>query len=244
MYKERASQMGKIMTNARSKSETLSKTAMNRVQEKWIQDRFEKTQDVWSRYTEKGHQVEDASIELFAKMNGLFGVKKNVEHFENDFFQGTPDIILREENCVVDIKSSWNAFTFPFFTEANVVPTKDYLFQLQTYMDLTGCTSSILAYCLIDTPEDIIQDEIRREAWRHHILDVSDEFEDKVRSNMTFNNIPEAARVKMIRVERDDELIEKMKERVIECREYYSQLEKVIDKNMDTNQAIKKNLLS
>jgi hypothetical protein len=49
MYKERASAMGSIMTNPRSKTEVLSQTAKTRIQEKILEDHFNIKKNVWSK---------------------------------------------------------------------------------------------------------------------------------------------------------------------------------------------------
>ncbi len=67
---------------------------------------------------------------------------------------------------ILDIKCSYEAHTFPFFEDE--IPTKDYYYQLQGYMWLTGKDEALLCYCLIDTPLQIVRDEIRREHWRRN----------------------------------------------------------------------------
>ncbi len=47
------------------------------------------------------------------------------------------------------------ASTFPWFETE--IPNKDYYFQLQGYLWLTNKTEAVLAYCLIDTPLEIVE---------------------------------------------------------------------------------------
>jgi predicted phage-related endonuclease len=103
----------------------------------------------------------------FLKVTGNFGVQKNEEQFKNDYFVGTPDIIT--EDSIIDIKTSWDATTFPWFDSE--LPNKDYMYQLLAYMDLTGKLNGYVAYCLINHAEDAIQDEIRRETWKLKAID-------------------------------------------------------------------------
>jgi len=227
IYKERASQMGKIMTNPRSKSEVISKTAKTRLEEYFLEDLYSIRKEFWSKQMTKGIEVEDESIILAAKKLGLFNIKKNEEFFENDFFTGTPDVITDE--IIIDVKSSWSGNTFPFFEDE--IPTKDYFYQLQAYMSLTGRRMSYLVYCLVDAPEDMIQDETRRQAWQHKLIDVPQEFEEKVREQMTFGQIPEMNRVKVFEVPYNEEIVKEMEERVILCRDYFSSLIEKIDNN-------------
>ena len=225
-----ASGVGKIMANPRTKSEFLSKTAKTAVEEQFLYNEFGIKKDFSNRYTERGTNQEDESILFFSKVTGNFGVQKNEERFKNDYFVGTPDIIT--EDSIIDIKTSWDATTFPWFDSE--LPNKDYMYQLLAYMDLTGKLNGYVAYCLINHTEDAIQDEIRRETWKLKAIDPTDEqaleIEQKVRDKMQFDRIPENLRVKVFEVEYDENTVKKMKERVEECREYYDMLEASISK--------------
>ena len=165
-----ASGVCKIMANPRTKSEFLSKTAKTAVEEQFLYNEFGIKKDFSNRYTERGTNQEDESILFFSKVTGNFGVKKNEERFKNDYFVGTPDIIT--EDSIIDIKTSWDATTFPWFDSE--LPNKDYMYQLLAYMDLTGKLNGYVAYCLINHTEDSIQDEIRRETWKLKAIDPSD----------------------------------------------------------------------
>lgn len=224
MYKERSSAVGQIMTNARSKNEVLSKTAKTRIQDKLLEDLFGIKKDFWSKYTTKGIEQENKSIILFERVSGLFGVSKNEESFENEYLTGTPDIIT--DNEIIDIKTSWSGSTFPWFDTE--LQNKDYYYQLLVYMALTGRKKGRVVYCLVDASEDMIQDEIRRECWKQKIIDIDSKeaykIESKVREQMTFNNVPEALRIKQFEVEFNQDVYEAIVERVEVCREYYEQL--------------------
>ena len=58
MLKIRCSAIGKIMTNARSKSEVLSKTCKSYLQELAIEEMYGIKKEFSSRYTDKGIEVE------------------------------------------------------------------------------------------------------------------------------------------------------------------------------------------
>ena len=218
--KIRCSAIGKIMTSPRSKGEVLSQTTKSYIQELVLEDKYGIRKDINSRYLDKGNIVEDEAIALTERVLNLDFIVKNDEFFENDFIKGTPDIIT--DKLIIDVKSSWSAHTFPFFEDE--LPNKDYFYQLQGYMALTGKEEGIVAYCLIDTPEDIVLDEIRRTSWKKHELDVTEETEEEVRMQHTFSHIDEVKRVKAFHVVRNDEVINRIYERVTECNLYYNEL--------------------
>ena len=219
-FKVRCSALGKVMTSPRSKSEILSQTAKTYVKEQVLLAKYGIVKTFNSRYTDKGNLVEDESIKLASEVLDLGFILKNDEHFSNDWVTGTPDV--NTANYVLDVKSSWDATTFPFF--ATEIPTKDYFYQLQGYMWLTGKQKSLLVYCLVNTPLDMVQDEIRRAHWNANLLEESLDLIDEVQKRHNFDHIPDNRRVKVFEVERDDEVIEQIKERVELCREYYETL--------------------
>ncbi len=219
-FKVRCSALGKVMTSPRSKSEILSQTAKTYVEEQVLQAKYGIVKTFNSRYTDKGNLVEDESIKLASDVLDLGFLYKNDEHFSNDWVMGTPDV--NTNDILLDVKSSWDATTFPFF--ATEIPTKDYYYQLQGYMWLTGKQKSLLVYCLVNTPLDMVQDEIRRAHWNANLLDESLDLIDEVQKRHNFDHIPDNRRVKVFEVERDDEVIEQIKERVELCREYYETL--------------------
>ena len=220
MLKIRCSAIGKIMTNARSKSEVLSKTCKSYLEELALEEVYGIRKEFSSRYTDKGNEVERESIDLAQDVLDMGFMYKNTEFFENDFLTGTPDV--NTDTCLLDVKSSYDASTFPFFAEE--IPNKDYMYQLQGYMALTGKRKSILAYCLVNTPYDIVEDEIRRAHWKHHLIDESDELRAEVEAKHVFDHIPMEKRIKRFDVRYDKDIVKAIYDRVKECRVYYDQV--------------------
>lgn len=222
--KVRCSQIGKIMTNPRKSGEVLSQTAKTYVQDLVLQEKYGIRKEFSSRYTDKGNEVEDLSIALVNEVLNYKFIYKNDEHFNNEWLTGTPDV--NTDEVLIDVKSSWDASTFPFFETE--LPNKDYFYQLQGYMWLTGKTEAVLAYCLIDTPFDMVQSEVRRAHWNALIIGEDEQLRKEVESKHKFGHIPNNRRVKYWFVQRDEAVIEAIKERVEICREYYNLLMKTI----------------
>lgn len=220
MLKIRCSAIGKIMTNARSKSEVLSKTCKSYLQELAIEEMYGIKKEFSSRYTDKGIEVERTSIDL-VQDNCDFGfMYKNEEHFENDYLTGTPDV--NTDNILLDVKSSYDATTFPWFEEE--IPNKDYYYQLQGYMALCNKRKSVLAYCLVNTPYQIVEDEVRRAHWKEHLIDESEELRADVEARHNFDHIPAEKRIKTFEVRYDKDVVKAIYERIKECRKYYETL--------------------
>jgi len=187
--------------------------------ETWFKEQLYKRRKEFSnKYTEKGLIVEDNSIDFYAEEKGFAMLLKNEDSFEDDFFTGTPDIIL--PNMVVDIKSSWDAFTFPLFDDK--VPDA-YYWQAQVYMHLTGKHKFELAYILMDTPGHLIE----KEAY-YHCSNLGYDFDERTLNEftdkMTFGKVENKLRMKTYQIEYDAEKIEFLKDRVLICRKYIKEL--------------------
>lgn len=219
-FKIRCSAIGKIMTNPRTKGELLSQTAKTYIEEEVLRSKYGVIKPFYSRYTDKGNLVEGEAIEMASKALELGLVWKNEEHFTNDFLTGTPDV--NTDTILLDVKSSWDATTFPFF--ATEIPTKDYYYQLQGYLELTGKTEALLVYCLVNTPIEMVEDEIRRAHWNAHLLEEDLDLRDEILKRHVFDHIPLNRRVKVFKVEKDEQVINEIKDRVELCREYYNTL--------------------
>jgi len=218
--KIRCSSIGKIMTNPKTKGETLSQTTKTYLQELAVQEVYGIRKEFSSRYTDKGNEVEELSIALCNDVLNLGFIYKNEEYFENDWIAGTPDV--NTDEILLDVKSSWDATTFPFFDTE--LKNKEYFYQLQGYLWLTNKTEALLCYCLIDTPLQIVEDEIRREHWKASLIEESLDLRTFVQSKHTFGHIPKEKRLKTFKIVKDDVIIEAIKTRIEECREYYNEL--------------------
>lgn len=219
-FKIRCSAIGKIMTNPRTKGELLSQTAKTYIEEEVLRAKYSVIKPFYSRYTDKGNLVEGEAIEMASKALEIGLIWKNEEHFTNDFLTGTPDV--NTDTILLDVKSSWDATTFPFF--ATEIPTKDYYYQLQGYMELTGKTEALLVYCLVNTPIEMVEDEIRRAHWNAHLIEEDLDLRDEILKRHVFDHIPLNRRVKVFKVEKDEQVINEIKDRVELCREYYNTL--------------------
>ena len=208
-FKIRCSAIGQIMTNSRKKGE-LSKTAQSYI-DTWIKEQIYKRRKViTTKYMEKGNIVEDRSIAFAGRVLNA-DITKNQQRYENELLIGTPDVIT--DDYVFDLKNSWDCFTFPLFYDD--VPNKDYFYQAQGYMALTGLHHYKLIYTLMDTPDSLIEREFK----------YSDQLDfNTFAKDYKYNEIDDAYRIRIFEIERDDEIIAAIYERVKECREYIKNL--------------------
>ena len=227
MIQIRCSALGKIMTSPRTKSETLSETAKSYIEELFLEKEFNLKKEFSNKYTDKGIQMEDEAIQFAGNVLGWeFGVFKNEQHLSNDWISGTPDI--NTNSLLADIKCSWAFNTFPMFNQDDEIPNKDYMYQLQGYMMLTGHTKAELVYCLMNTPLDIVEKEVLNMHYKLNLKEESLEVRDYVQKQHNFDHIPNNIRVKRFIIEADKEIQDKIKEKVKQCNEYYEKLKTMI----------------
>lgn len=222
--KIRCSAIGKLMSTPRTKGEILSETAKTYIQDLFKEKELGIAREFWSRYTDKGIQMEDEAIDFAGQVLGWDFVVKNEQGYENEWITGTPDVITKD--LLADIKCSWDGNTFPLFDTE--LKNKDYYWQLQGYMWLTGLEQSELVYTLMNTPHQIVEDEVRRAHWKAGLIDEDLDLREAVQSQHTFDHLPNNLRVKRFIIRKDKEAIEKIKEKIELAREYYEQLKSII----------------
>lgn len=213
-FKIRASQSGKIMG-----VKGLGQTGLTYI-ETWLKEQlYQRRNEFNSKYTNKGLQVEDNAIDYVLSELNLGFALKNQKYFENEFFCGTPDVIL--DDCIIDIKSSWDCFTFPLFDKE---VSKDYYYQGQVYMDLLGIDNYKVVYVLMDTPEHLIEAEANKYCFANGYERGDWAIVERFTKKMTYGDIPDSLKIKVFEFKKDQEVIDKLKSRVVECREIIKDL--------------------
>ncbi len=153
----RCSSIGKIMTEPRTKGAEWSETAKASMLETAREAMFgvrRQLDDI--KYIQKGKACEDAGIALYNQVF-LYDLKKveSSERRHNGIITGEPDLIATSSRKGVDIKVAWSLLTFPLTEEQ--AGKKDYEWQARGYMCLFDLPSWEIAYCALDTPEDILK---------------------------------------------------------------------------------------
>lgn len=155
--------------------------------------------EIKNRYLDKGIIMEDDAIDSVISWLDLPFVMKNKDSFEDDYFTGTPDLIIDELDRVDDTKCSWDCFTFPLFDDE--IPDIGYYYQLQIYMHLTGKRHASLDYCLMNTPPALDYGEPK-----------------------DYSKLDKKFRIKSYQFDYDESVIEELKMRIDLCRKYIESL--------------------
>lgn len=200
----------------------LSETCKRHLVEVYVNKRFGREKEVYSEAIEKGLAVEEEGITLYSFYNGAF-YKKNLIRIENEYLTGQPDII--DGAVIIDIKCSWDIFTF-FSSKYSDRVNKAYFWQGMGYLDLVPeAQTFIIAYCLIDTPPNILNDMKRRLQWQMGVIDPeTDENYRLICEKLDFlhkyEDVPQSKRITEVVFHRDEAKIKSLHDRIDVCREW------------------------
>jgi hypothetical protein len=169
------------MGNAKVKGE-LPQTCKSFLHEWYAND----NEQVYSKYMEKGINVENDLIDFMADVLGFGLAEKNRIRLEDEFFTGECDVDL--PSYVIDVKASWNRKTL----QQQVIDglDKDYEAQLKGYCHLYKKDKAILFFGLMNTPEtnyseEIVYEEMPvNERWIAYSIDADAVFIDAVKERV------------------------------------------------------------
>ena len=199
----RCHSLGRLMTSttaaAAKAGEVLSVGAKTFIRELAAQDIMGIDFVVSSKEMEKGIVCEGESIALLNRVRGL-ALSKNTERRSNGMLSGECDLFDAERREGFDVKTSWSVKTFPAF-EMDAVDSM-YEWQARAYMWLWDASRWTVAYCLLDTPPELIG----YEPASLHVV----------------SHVPEHMRITTWTIERDAEKEALIAVKVAAAREYYA----------------------
>lgn len=208
MIKFRASGLAEIMGDGKAEAKgnkpglsVGAKTALEKMAKEFV---YGYNEVISGKYMDKGQIVEEQSIELY---NSVFFTDyvKNTERRTNDWVAGECDILVPGKK-IIDIKSSWSLATFPATREqaAKQVKEAGYDWQGRAYMWLWDVDVFEVAYCMVNTPDELIKYE---QEDLHYV-----------------DHIDEALRITTVQIERDKALEDKIIFKVEAARKYLNDL--------------------
>lgn len=222
----RCSSLSCLFTEPQAKADkeagNLSKTAKTHLIECYARE-FGYDKDIVTKQMKKGIQAEEEGITLLSRVDKVIYLK-NEERKDNEWLSGHADIVTDSE--LFDIKLSWDIFTFlPKLIEE---VDKTYFYQMQGYLWLWDLEVATIAYCLVNTPDNIIEGEKYRLLRSMDVIsEESPEFlkeAERLERNMKFDQFPPEQRIIRHKVYRDEEIIKKIPEKVERARNFIQEL--------------------
>ena len=204
----RCSSLHKLIGDGRSKAAVISDTAKSAIRDIVKEDLYGFRSFTGNQYTQKGNLLEDLAIEMSGKMR-LRNYQKHVGRVENELITGECDVLDLKNKLIIDTKCTWDIGTHPFFADEAMERVKKagYDVQMQAYMWLYGCDVANIDFWLFPCPPELLNgwDDIDQLV---HLVEKID-----IRERKT-----------TVVIERDEAIIQKIKDKVPHCQEYYAKL--------------------
>lgn len=204
----RCSSLHKLIGDGRSKAAVISDTAKSAIRDIVKEDLYGFRSFTGNQYTQKGSLLEDLAIEMSGEMR-FRNYQKHVGRVENELITGECDVLDLERKLIIDTKVTWDIGTHPFFADEAMEKVKKagYDVQMQAYMWLYGCDVANIDFWLFPCPPELLNgwDDIDQLV---HLVEKID-----IRERKT-----------TVVIERDEAIIQKIKDKVPHCQEYYAKL--------------------
>ena len=204
----RCSSLSNLIGTPKLKSETLSADAKSTIRKIVKEDLYGFRSFTGNQYTVKGNLLEDVAIEMSGKMR-FRKLTKHVGRVSNDLITGECDVLDLERKLIIDTKCTWDIGSHPFFVDEAMEKVKKagYDIQMQAYMWLYECEVADVDFWLFPTPVELTKDWDDRE----QLIDMVEAID--IRERLT-----------TVVIERDESIIQKIKDKIPHCQEYYAKL--------------------
>jgi hypothetical protein len=204
----RCSSLHKLIGDGRSKAAVISDTAKSAIRDIVKEDLYGFRSFTGNQYTQKGNLLEDLAIEMSGKMR-FRNYQKHVGRVENELITGECDVLDLKNKLIIDTKCTWDIGTHPFFADEAMEKVKKagYDVQMQAYMWLYDCEVANIDFWLFPCPPELLNgwDDIDQLV---HLVEKID-----IRERKT-----------TVVIERDEAVIQKIKDKIPHCQNYYEQL--------------------
>jgi hypothetical protein len=172
---------------------------------------------------QRGTFSESDGISLLSQLDGI-EYTKNDELFENKFIKGVPDVFYGEgkKKVVIDVKCPLDMASF--LLKANHFKDHQYEWQMQGYLWITGSMYGEIAYCLVNTPQHIIDLQkskiINNARLSGRLNDNTYRAAENLQQSLTYDDIPIDKRVIRYKVHFSKDKVERIKKSVLMAREW------------------------
>lgn len=216
----RCSSLHKLIGDGRSKAAVISDTAKSAIRDVVKEDLYGFRSFTGNQYTAKGNLLEDVAIEMSGKMR-FRKLTKHVGRVSNDLITGECDVLDLERKLIIDTKCTWDIGTHPFFMDEAIEKVKKAGYDVQlhgyfmayedwhlkTFGKEIKFESGFIDFWLFPCPVELTKDWDDRE----QLIDMVEAID--IRERLT-----------TVTIERDESIIQKIKDKIPHCQEYYAKL--------------------
>lgn len=180
-----------------------------------------------------GTLSENKSLALISEIDGVL-YKKHKALIKNKYLKGILDCYLgkslKKIEKVTDIKTSASMQSLLSLIK-DEEHTSKYYWQIMGYLAITGANEGEVCHCLVSYSDRIINDEINKFLQRTKNLGFDGDYIDsqiqRIKFNMTFDEIPIEQRVVRFKVQKDEDAINNIYEKVKFCRKWLNNFDKL-----------------
>jgi hypothetical protein len=219
------------------RSDVLSPGCISKLKDLYVREKYHKqVVNIAKDYSPailNGTLSESKSLGMLSEIDGI-RYKTHKKLIKNDHLKGILDAYsgksARKASKVIEVKTCANMQSL-----VNIIGSKDissmYYWQIMGYLAITGADEGEICHCLVSYPERVIKDEINRFLFKAKSFDFDGEYIqthiDRIRHNLTFDDIPIHERMYRFKVQRDDDAISRIYEKVKHCRKWLNSFNKL-----------------
>lgn len=191
-------------------------------------------------YAPNGTRKEPHVISLIENVSGI-KIFRNKVRQKNDYLHGIIDAfdneIPAESISIHEIKTTSDRIRFNFRRRYPL--DKQKFLQAQGYLAISGKDNAIIHYCLLGYPDTVIVEQKELHYKRYvHINRSSDgfsEYWEKQERALVHGTIPEKDRIFSCSIDRNEEAIENIYKKVVDCRMWLNELVEFMENTKNIN---------
>lgn len=178
--------------------------------------------------TRKGNMMEEEAIAIVSALDKQQYSKEQCM-VSNEYLLGICDVFHNGGRKIIDVKASWNIYTF-MPNLINPVDTS-YWYQMQGYMELYDADVAEVCYVLVNTPPHLIAREREKMADKYMTGEITkDKYDEGMTSldhSFDYDKIPLKRRVIRQEISRYKEVLPLIYRNVDKCRLWLKEFEKI-----------------
>lgn len=191
-------------------------------------------------FAPNGTRKEPHVISLIENTSGLKLFRNKVRQ-KNDYLHGIIDAfdneIPDESISVHEIKTTSDRVKFNFRRRYPL--DKHNFLQIQGYLAISGKDNAIIHYCLLDYPDSVISEQKELHYKKYIYLNESSdgfpEYWEKQEMALVHGTVPEKDRIFSCSIDRNEEAIEKIYKKVVDCRTWLVELVEFMENTKNIN---------
>jgi hypothetical protein len=216
---------------ARYANPEISATAIKLLISRYSWEKYNKrmvTIDFARSSARKGNLMEEDAIEIVSSLDKTKYVKESC-HINNDYMVGVCDVFHNGGRRIIDVKASWNIYTFM----PNLIKPveRSYWYQAQGYMELYDADIAEVCHVLVNTPPHLIAREREKIGDRFLTGEITkDKYEEAMEGldhSFDYNKIPMKRRVIRQEISRYKDVIPLIYSKVHKCRDWLNEFERI-----------------